>query len=76
MICYNKPSKEFFEKVTAIAEIKDKTTVLMVGDSLTSDVLGANRFGFDSCWFNSKGKRNDTQIIPKYEIKTLKELII
>ena len=48
----------------------------MVGDSLTSDVLGANRFGFDSCWFNSKGKRNDTQIIPKYEIKTLKELII
>ena len=35
----------------------------MVGDSLTSDVLGANRFGFDSCWINSKGKRNDTQIV-------------
>ena len=66
-----KPSKEFFEKVTAIADIEDKSTVLMVGDSLTSDILGANRFGIDSCWFNPKRKKNDTQIIPKYELNSL-----
>lgn len=66
-----KPSKEFFEKAITIADIEDKSTVLMVGDSLTSDILGANRFGIDSCWFNPKRKKNDTQIIPKYELNSL-----
>ena len=70
-----KPSKEFFEKAITIADIEDRSTVLMVGDSLTSDIFGANRFEIDSCWFNSKNKRNDTQIIPKYEINSLKQLV-
>ena len=71
----NTELKEFFEKAITIADIEDKSTVLMVGDSLTSDIFGANRFEIDSCWFNSKNKRNDTQIIPKYEINSLKQLV-
>lgn len=70
-----KPSKEFFDKVIAIARVKDKSTVLLVGDSLTSDILGGNSFGIVSCWFNPKRKKNDTQIIPNYEIDCLKQLI-
>ena len=70
-----KPSEEFFEKAIAIAGVEDKSTVLLVGDSLTSDILGANRFGVDSCWFNRKKKKNNTQIIPNYEIDSLNQLV-
>lgn len=70
-----KPSKEFFKKAITIADIEDKSTVLMVGDSLTSDISGANHSGIDSCWLNSKNKRNNTQIIPKYEINSLNQLV-
>ncbi len=71
-----KPSEVFFEKAITIADIEDKTTVLMVGDSLLSDILGANRSGIDSCWFNAKNKRNTTQIIPTYEIHSLNQLVV
>lgn len=71
-----KPSEVFFEKAITIANIEDKTTVLMVGDSLSSDILGANRSGIDSCWFNAKNKRNTTQIIPTYEIHSLNQLVV
>ena len=70
-----KPSEEFFEKAIAIAGVEDKSTVLLVGDSLTSDILGANRFGVDSCWFNRKKKKNNTRIIPNYEIDSLNQLV-
>ncbi len=49
---------------------------LMVGDSLSSDVAGANASGIDSCWLNRRGKENCTGIIPRYEVCTLKELLI
>ncbi len=30
----------------------DKSKVLMVGDSLTSDIQGGINFGIDTCWYN------------------------
>lgn len=46
---------------------------LMIGDSLNSDILGANRAGIDSCWFNPKGKACPEHIRPTYEAATLEE---
>ena len=28
--------------------------ILMVGDSLTSDIQGGNNFGIATCWYNPK----------------------
>lgn len=78
-----KPSIEFFDK--AFAEIREwlkahnqaalnLSEVIMVGDSLTSDILGANNAGIKSCWYNPKGLKNDKSVQVDYEIKDLHEI--
>ncbi|WP_416151584.1 HAD family hydrolase [Salipaludibacillus sp. HK11] len=53
---------------------KKKEEVLMVGDNLMTDILGANRTGIKSVWLNRFEKeRND--VTPDYEIKNLDELM-
>ena len=47
---------------------------LMVGDSLKSDILGANRAGIDACWYNPKGKELDGGVHAQYIISDLREL--
>ncbi len=54
-IGYAKPDVRFFEFVLAAAGAK-KEDCLMIGDSLTSDIKGANASGIESIWFNPKGK--------------------
>lgn len=49
-----KPSKEFFEHCLGQVEEKDKNRILLVGDSLSSDIKGANNAGIKSCWYNPK----------------------
>jgi len=73
-IGYSKPSKEYFDYVEKSIEgfIKDKA--LVVGDSLTSDIKGANNAGIKSCWYNPQKIKNDTDATPDYEISNLKEL--
>ena len=49
--------------------------VLMIGDSPTSDILGANNAGIDACWYNPKGKTLPEGITAKYIITDLKQLL-
>lgn len=52
VIGFEKPSKEFFEPVlNAVAGYK-KDEILIVGDSLTSDMAGGNNIGIKCCWYN------------------------
>lgn len=48
--------------------------VIIVGDSLTSDILGGNNAGIRTCWYNPKGLINDTNAKVDYEIKDLHEV--
>ena len=52
----NKPGKGFFDAVFAQIPEKDLSKVLVVGDSLSSDIQGANNAGVDACWYNPAGK--------------------
>lgn len=70
-----KPNNQIFEAAFSQMGDFDKEKVLMVGDSLTSDILGAYRVGIDSCWFNPQHKLNETSIKPIYEIHSIEELI-
>ncbi|KGA96555.1 haloacid dehalogenase [Alkalihalobacillus alcalophilus ATCC 27647 = CGMCC 1.3604] len=47
--------------------------VLMVGDNLMTDILGANRTGIKSVWLNREEKERN-EVEPSYEIKDLHEL--
>jgi len=52
-----------------------KEEVLMVGDSLTSDIEGGNRYGIDTCWFNPAHQPRDGHFRATYEISRLAELL-
>jgi len=51
-----------------------KTEVLMIGDSLSSDIAGGVNFGIDTCWFNPDGLALDGSPKPTYEIADLSEI--
>ena len=73
-----KPAKEFFDKVLVEVEAKigkfQLDEVLLVGDSLTSDIKGANNAGVKSCWYNPEGVACDKDVQIDYEIKDLHEM--
>ena len=71
---FEKPDVRFFETIFTKETIKNLDEVLMIGDSLTSDIRGANRVGIDSIWLNNNfdGVINDN---PTYEVTELKEII-
>lgn len=48
---------------------------IMVGDKLTTDILGANTIGMTSVWINRHGMERTDEIIPTHEIKHLEELL-
>ncbi|MGX7014260.1 YjjG family noncanonical pyrimidine nucleotidase [Vagococcus silagei] len=71
---FEKPDVRFFDYIFNDLQIKDHSEVLMIGDSLSSDILGANRVGIDSVWFNPDRLINDTLIEPTFEVAQLQEI--
>lgn len=50
-----KPSKEYFDYIFNELGINDPSKVVIVGDSLTSDMQGGRNAGITTCLFNPKG---------------------
>lgn len=72
---FQKPQKEFFD--ICFQKMKQKipcSEILLIGDSLSSDIQGARNAGLDSCWFNPDRMINESAVRPDYEIRTLREL--
>ena len=70
----SKPDPKIFELALNNIKHADKHKVLMIGDSLTSDIQGGINFGIDTCWFNANKIVNKTEFKPTYEISNLMEL--
>ena len=47
----------------------------MIGDSLSSDIRGANNYGLPCCWYNPKGQPRPDDLRIDYEITDLRELL-
>ncbi len=67
-----KPSRAYFEAVFRGLGQPPKETVLLIGDSLTSDMRGGLEYGIDTCWYNPLGKTTDLPVT--YQISRLVEL--
>lgn len=67
-----KPDKEYFDYCIQHIEESDRSKILVVGDSQSSDILGGLNAGIDTCWFNPRGVA--AKHTTKYEIKHLREL--
>ncbi len=70
-----KPDGRIFEVAFQRMNYPRKEDVLMVGDSLTSDIQGGSEYGIDTCWFNPGGHARPTGVTVRYEIRQLGELL-
>ena len=69
-----KPSRKIFDAALRTLGVENKEHVLMVGDSLSSDIQGGENAGLDTCWFNPSRAENPGRVNPTYEITRLEEL--
>ena len=65
-----KPDPRYFD-----VAFDQKERALVIGDSLTSDMRGANLYGVDGCWFNPDGRLRDPDVEVRYEIRRLRDLL-
>ena len=72
---FAKPDSRFFDYTVGMARAFSKPDTVIVGDRLDADILGANRFGIEACWFNPGRLGNETQAVPDYEVAHLDEVI-
>lgn len=73
-IGYNKPSREYFDACFARIPGFDRKKAMIVGDSLTSDILGGKNAGIRTCWVNPSHAPGRADIFPDYEIEALSQL--
>ena len=71
---FNKPAKEFFDACFARIPDFDPKKAVMVGDSLTSDILGGKNAGITTVWVNPERRLPHPEIVPDYEIESLAQL--
>ena len=70
----NKPDPLYFERAFRRIPNFDIQKAMIIGDSLTSDILGGIQVGMTTCWVNPEGKPAREDIKPDYEIPSLSHL--
>lgn len=73
-IGFEKPSREFFEYVIHNIEPCRRDEIMIVGDSLTSDMQGGNNGKIKCCWYNPGNKLKDKNVKLDYEIQSLEQI--
>lgn len=71
----SKPHKAYYDYVRARVPGITPENTLVIGDSLTTDIRGANNAGLPCCWFNPKGKPRQESLKIDYEIADLRQLL-
>lgn len=72
---FNKPDKRFFDECFSQIDGFDKARSLIVGDSLSSDIVGGKNAGIMTVWLNLNGKSElGGEIMPDHTINHLREL--
>ena len=69
-----KPQPAFFEYCFEKMGRRDVEHMLIIGDSLTSDMRGGNNVGIDTMWFNPGKDENHTEVHLDYIVTTLDEV--
>lgn len=73
-IGFNKPNPEFFERCFRRIPEFDRERSIIIGDSLTSDILGGINAGIRTCWFNPQRQPGREDIVPDYELVKLEQV--
>lgn len=70
---HQKPESAYFDYVMQNTPEKDKSKILVIGDSQSSDILGGVNFGVDTCWLNPKSLPNTNN--STYEISDITQIM-
>lgn len=70
-----KPQPAFFDRVLEALHTADRARVAMVGDGLETDILGGNRAGIDTIWFNPGGDLLTGSARPTYTAASYEEIL-
>lgn len=69
-----KPKIEYFNYCFARISEPDPARMIIIGDSLTSDIQGGKNAGMTTCWVNLGGHPRIAGIKPDYEVRRLAEI--
>ena len=70
-----KPGSAFFDAAFARCDNPAKSDVLIIGDSLSSDIQGGVAYGIDTCWYNPVNEPQLGDLPITYQIQHLSELL-
>lgn len=70
----DKPDKLYFDRCAEKIPGYDPHKAMMVGDSLTSDILGGLNAGMQTVWVNPNHNSHPENICPDYEIESISQL--
>ena len=70
----NKPSVEFFDSCFALMDNKSREETIIIGDSLTSDILGGINAGIHTCHYTMGREFTYNEIKPEYTVGDLAEI--
>lgn len=74
-IGFTKPHKSFFDVAyDPIKNVVSKDKILVIGDSLASDIRGGNDYGFDTCHYNPRAYPYIMGIEPTFTINSFQDL--
>lgn len=71
-IGFEKPDKRFFQKIMNITKFSNND-LIMIGDSIKSDIIGAKNSNIKSIYFNKENKKNSDKNFT-YQVKNLSEI--
>lgn len=72
---FAKPDRRIFDAAFELMGQPARSEVIIVGDSLTSDIRGGVNYGIDTCWFNPGNRVNHPGLKAGFEIGRLEELL-
>lgn len=75
MYTFKKPDPRIFLTLFDALGVSDPNTVLHVGDSLSTDISGANGVGARSVWFNPDGRVSSGGVVADYTISVMSEVL-
>lgn len=70
----HKPDIKIFEYMSDQIGMTNKEEMIIIGDSISSDIQGGINYSIDTCYYNPQNKMIPNHINVQYEIASLEEL--
>ena len=70
----NKPQKEFFDYCFNSLDNPEKEDVILIGDSISADIIGGINYNIKTIWFNKKNENCPDNVKPTYIVRALAEI--